>query len=270
VPVACSDRQRRERTYYDEYARRTAPQKVSFASIDRDDRPFNPYWRALWIVKTALRGDRQRLLDFGCGPGMYAVMCAHAGYEVFGFDLSGENVRAATALAAKYDLGDRVHFSEGVAEDLDYPDEFFDVVLGIDILHHVDIAPAISECRRVLKLGGLAVFREPVEALLFEPLRNSRLGLWIAPKDASFERHITEDERKLTSADLAMLRRVFPNQTVEYFGLFARLDRFLGRLVANASGASRLEILDRWLLNAAPFLRPFAGSVVMQLRRPSA
>jgi SAM-dependent methyltransferase len=268
MPVVDSGRQERERAYYDQYAKLTAPKEISFASVDgREERPFNPYWGALALVRAVYRADGQRLLDFGCGPGMYSVLCARLGYEVFGFDISSENVRAARALAARYGFGDRAHFLEGVAECLDYPDEFFDVVLGIDILHHVDIAPAIRECRRVLKPGGLAVFKEPVEALLLEPLRNSRLGFWITPKDASFERHITEDERKLTPTDLVVIQSVFPDVTMKRFRLFSRLEQFLGGLALNSSGASRLEIFDRWLLDTAPFLEPFAGAVLMQLRK---
>jgi 2-polyprenyl-3-methyl-5-hydroxy-6-metoxy-1,4-benzoquinol methylase len=267
-PATVSDRQRRERAYYDEYAKRSTPGELSFGPVDRrEERPFNPYWRAIAHVRDEFRGDGQRLLDFGCGTGVFSMMCARVGYEVFGFDISGENVRASTELAARYDFSDRVHFAEGLAECLDYSDDFFDAVLGIDILHHIDIGPAIRECRRVLKPGGLAVFKEPVEAWLYEPLRNSRLGLWIAPKEASFELHITEDERKLTSADLSTIRREFPHAVMERFHLFSRLDRFLGPLAVNSTGASRLEIFDRRVLDAVPVLGRLAGIVVMQLRK---
>jgi SAM-dependent methyltransferase len=265
--VGLSERQKRERAYYEEYAKR-AVDDVSFDAVDGPERrPFNPYWHALALVRSALRTECPRLLDVGCGAGEFSVMCARLGFDVHGVDVSSENVRRARELAAKYHVDDRTHFAEGVAEYLDFQDDFFDVLLGIDILHHIDIEPAARELHRVLKPGGVAIFKEPIESPLFEPLRNSRFGLWLAPKEASFERHITEDERKLTPEDLERLRQVFPEMNVDHFRVFSRLAPLFGRLAVEASGASRLERVDRWLLTAMPWLRELAGIVVIQARK---
>jgi SAM-dependent methyltransferase len=48
------------------------------------------------------------------------------------------------------------------ANDLRFPDESFDLVFGKAILHHLDLARALSEIRRVLKLQGRFVFLEPL------------------------------------------------------------------------------------------------------------
>ena len=265
--VALSERQKRERAYYEEYAKR-ATVEVSFDAVDgREQRPFNPYWHALALARSALRTGSPRMLDVGCGPGEFSVMCARLGFDVYGVDVSSENVRRARELAAKYHFDDRTHFAEGVAEHLDFQNDFFDVVLGIDILHHIDIEPTARELHRVLKPGGVAIFKEPIESPLFEPLRNSRFGIWLAPKEASFERHITQDERKLTARDLERLRRVFSEMNVEHFRVFSRLAPLFGRLALQASGASRLERVDRWLLAAMPSLRELAGIVVIQARK---
>jgi SAM-dependent methyltransferase len=267
VEGALTERQRRERAYYDEYARRKSPSELSFnAVLGREKRSWNPYWFVAELVRGAYHSRQQRVLDFGCGPGTYGVLFARIGYRVFGFDISPVNVEAASRLAAKYELSGRTEFVQGVAEHLEYPDGFFDLVVGIDILHHVDIPAALPETLRVLKPGGMAVFKEPVSAPGFDRVRNTRLGRWLAPKEASFDRHITEDERKLTRDDLALIKAISPSLMVHRFRVFSRLDALFGNRV-QWRGSSLLEMLDAVLLRYVPFLGRIAGTVVLVIRR---
>jgi SAM-dependent methyltransferase len=258
-------RQDRERRYYDEFVKRTPARVAALEAIRGERRPWNPYWYVAELVLERFNNRSQRLLDFGCGPGTYAVQFAHIGYQVYGFDISPSNIRAAEELAASYHVDDRTHFSAGQAEQLNYPSDYFDTIVGIDILHHVEIKPAMSECLRVLKPGGVAIFKEPIEAPWFDRLRNTRLGLALRSKDASFERHVTQDERKLTAEDLGAIRALC-RVDERRFRLVSRLETFVGRGLYTASGASRLEMLDAWLLENCSSLKPLAGSVVITCR----
>jgi 2-polyprenyl-3-methyl-5-hydroxy-6-metoxy-1,4-benzoquinol methylase len=266
--LALTDRQHRERAYYDEYARRTAPDRVWFEPVSgAERRPWNPYWFVAGLVRDAYTRRGQRLLDFGCGPGLYSVQFAHIGYEVFGFDISPANVQVAQQLSVQYGVQDRMHFQQGVAERLEYPDAYFDVIAGIDILHHVEIEPAIVECLRVLKPGGIAAFKEPVEAPLFDRLRNTRMGRWLAPKQASFELHITEDERKLTRSDLDTIMKAAPGAEVHPFRVLSRVEALFGDRAPRWRGSSLLEMLDPPLVRVVPGLHRLAGTVVIVFRR---
>jgi SAM-dependent methyltransferase len=270
--MALTERQIRERRYYDEFVRRTSPDIASLDAIrGTERRPWNPYWYVAELLRSSYRDPSQQLLDFGCGPGSYSVQCAHIGYEVWGFDISEGNIDMARQLADKYGMAGRTHFAVGAAERLDYPDSFFDVIVGIDILHHVDIEPAIRECLRVLKPSGMAIFKEPVEAPVFDRLRNTRLGRALRPKEASFERHITEDERKLTAGDVAMIHRMGRVEE-RRFRLLSRLDALAsgrgGHLFLTKTGASRLEMLDQYVCAACPALGVFGGNVVLVCRHP--
>lgn len=256
-----TDRQAAERQFYDSFAAK-APRQLGFAPVSgRERRPWNPYWRVHELARGWFHSPSQRLLDFGCGYGDTSVRLATVGYEVYGFDVSPANIDTARALSAQYGLEDRTRFSVQTAESLDYPDRFFDVIVGIDILHHVDIPAAVRECLRVLAPGGHVVFHEPVEAPLFEPLRNSRLGQWLVPKTASLERHVTRDERKLTRSDLRLIESLCGDLSVEPFLLFARLDRFLPR--PRRLRWSPLERLDAVLFRWMPPLRILRGKVVL-------
>jgi len=256
-------RQAAERQFYDSFAAK-GPRQFTFAPIaGRERRPWNAYWRVHELAQSWFNSPSQRMLDFGCGCGDTSVRLAKIGYDVYGFDVSPANVEVARALAVRYGFQDRVHVSVQTAESLDYPDDFFDVIVGIDILHHVDLPAALRECLRVLAPGGRVVFHEPVEAPVLEPFRNSRFGKWLVPKTESVERHVTKDERKLTRSDLRMIESLSPDLSIEPFLLLARLDRFLPKpRWLKWSPVERLDaILFRWL----PPLRTLRGKVVITL-----
>ncbi|MDQ5835510.1 MAG: methyltransferase domain-containing protein [Acidobacteriota bacterium] len=264
--IELTERQRRELEFYNEFSKRNEPSEVNFDVISGEEvRPWNSYWRVVEIVKQHFSSEGQRLLDFGCGAGTNSLIFAKIGYEVFGFDLSPSNISIAERLAQKYGVAERTHFSVSAAESLDYEDEFFDVIAGVDILHHVNIGESLAECARVLKPGGLAVFHEPVRAPVFDALRETRFGTWLAPKEASLNRHVTADERKLSDDDLALARRLYPDSSVEHFLLLSRLDRFIRN--PESKEPSRLERIDFSLFRALPFLKRYAGIIVLVLRK---
>ena len=265
--IALTERQWREREYYEKYSALNAPQRVSFdpvAGVER--RPWNPYWFLCQLVTSCYHSREQKLLDFGCGPGVYSVLFAKLGFQVFGFDISPSNVAIAAELADQYGMSDQTSFTTGVGEHLKYDDETFDVIVGVDILHHVDIARSIKECLRVLKPGGHAVFKEPVEVPVFDALRNTKLCTLVVPKAASLERHITEDERKLTAADLRMIKSLCPDTSVKRFRLFSRLDAF-NKQLATSGKSSAIEKLDEQIFRCLPFTKRFGGDLVICLRK---
>jgi 2-polyprenyl-3-methyl-5-hydroxy-6-metoxy-1,4-benzoquinol methylase len=266
--AAVTDRQSRERQYYDEYSKLHPPIPVVPEVVDGSEkRPWNPYWFVAEVVRSQLTTPGKRLLDFGCGPGNYSVQFARMGFTVHGFDISPNNVRVSQELAAKHGVSERTSFVEGAAEDLEYPDNFFDVIVGIDILHHVDIAPSMHECLRVLRPGGVAIFKEPVEVPIFDWLRNSAVGTWLVPKTKSFDRHVTEDERKLVKSDLDLIRSITGNMVEHRFRLLTRVEA-IGVRPRTSRGASLVEMLDYAVLSAIPPVRRFGGNVVLVFRKP--
>ncbi len=97
-----------------------------------------------------------RLLDAGCGPGLYAEELIRRGARVVGFDESPDMVRLArNRLGETADL--RVH---DLAEPLGWADDAsFDLAVMALVIHHVDDrVGALREICRVLRpLGRLVV-----------------------------------------------------------------------------------------------------------------
>jgi SAM-dependent methyltransferase len=95
-----------------------------------------------------------RVLDAGCGPGLYAEALLERGAEVVGFDASSAMVELA-----RERVGDRAEIRVArLDEPLPYPDASVDLVVCALAIHYVtDERAAFAEMRRVLRPGGAAV-----------------------------------------------------------------------------------------------------------------
>jgi 2-polyprenyl-3-methyl-5-hydroxy-6-metoxy-1,4-benzoquinol methylase len=263
--VDLTDRQRREQAFYGEFMRRNPVEEITFDPVDGlERRPWNPYWFVYEVLRQRCRPNEQRILDFGCGPGRSALRLARMGFEVHGFDICEESITTARKLAARYECGSRATFEVHTAEKLGYADGFFDAVCGFDILHHVDVPRAIAECARVLRPGGLAIFREHLEVPVFDAVRNTRVVKRFAPKTSSLEHEITEDERKLNRNDLDSIRHIFPDLVVHRFRVLSRLNWF----VRQEKLEILLERIDLGLIRAIPPLAALGGSAVLVMTKP--
>jgi SAM-dependent methyltransferase len=266
--ASLSERQRREKEYYEEYAGRVlVPKRIFAPTLAQGRKHWNPYHMVHGTAARNFRESRQRLLDLGCGPGVESLRLAMIGYQVYGVDISAHNVEIAERLAKKYRLEHRTHFTVQVAESLPYPSGFFDVIVGTNILHHVHIEKTIRECARVLGDDGIAIFLEPVQVPLFDRLRSTRLGRWLRAEGKSFERHVTEDERKLGPDDIETIRRVIPRVSVRKFGFLARLSQLVKERREFPVVLDILEQLDDFVFTVFPFLRRFGCYAVLTVRK---
>jgi len=261
-----TDRQQREVDFYEEYAQIQRVEEVDLSPVtSNESRPWNPYWYVYGRARQRFVSPTQRLLEFGCGIGIAAIRFATIGYEVWGFDISPDNLEIAKELAKKHNVADRCHFKVMPAERLSYESDFFDLITGVDILHHIEIPVAIKEAHRVLKPGGIAIFKEHVEAPIVDPLRNTRLVQAIAPSEKSLEHHITDDERKLNRDDLQIICNQFSRVEQQRFTILSRLDRLIPKAGDGVRG--RLQQLDRKMMQICPLMARLGGTVVLTCQK---
>ena len=101
----------------------------------------------------------RRVLDVGCGDGEFALELAKRGAVVTGIDASAAMIDAAKRRATQHNVD--ITFQVGMAEQLAFSAERFDVVTAITILCFVgDAAPVFREIARVLRPGGRLVIGE--------------------------------------------------------------------------------------------------------------
>jgi ubiquinone/menaquinone biosynthesis C-methylase UbiE len=107
--------------------------------------------------------EGQHILDVACGTGRGTAGLAKAvgvSGRVDALDLSEAMLDQARMKIEKLGLSDRVHFKQGNARELPYPDETFDLVYNgymFDLIPLDGFMPILKEMARVLKPGGKLV-----------------------------------------------------------------------------------------------------------------
>lgn len=102
-----------------------------------------------------------KILDVGTGPGFFPMILAEAGYQVTAVDYTEamlekakENVRLREQEIGR-ELMDHIHFQRMDAQNLEFEDESFDVIISRNLTWNLEEpARAYSEWYRVLKFGG--------------------------------------------------------------------------------------------------------------------
>lgn len=273
--TALTERQLREKNYYAQYALNfDVHHHIDFSPVEgpffeKERRPWNSYWRVYEIPVDHIRSNNShtplQLLDFGCGPGDNALRFSRVGYDITGFDICEENIKTCQKLFSLNNCESQGRFLVSPAETLEFQNESFDVVIGIDILHHVDIPMAMNEVRRVLKTDGIAIFREPIEVPLLDFLRNTRLVRFFFPNAPSLEAHITQDERKLNDQDLRLIKKIFPKTRIERSLVLARLDKFFRK--SHDTNPSLLEKCDHMITKLFPAWGKLGGAAVLVIKK---
>lgn len=226
------------------------------------DRYFNPPATTPYPLEYAYSqlGDvrGKTVLDFGCGSGENCPILARRGAQVVAVDISESLISLAMKRLRTHRISSAVHFVVASAHDLPLADASIDVVFGIAILHHLDLASTSRELSRVLKAGGRAIFQEPV--------RDSRILRRLRALIPYHAADVSPFERPLTTRELHDFAKPFQITSMRAFSLpFVNIASAFPRLRRTIRQAYRL---DRAILRTAPFMKAIAGIRVMQVVKP--
>jgi ubiquinone/menaquinone biosynthesis C-methylase UbiE len=214
----------------------------------------------------------KKVLDLGCGAGEAAVYFALKGAQVSAVDISPLMLQKTQESAKRFQVP--VDTYQMTVENLDLPDESFDVVYGSSVLHHSDVGLAIKMIARVLKKTGTAVFIDPLD---YNPVIN------IYRKIAKEVR--TPTEKPLTLKDIEGMGNYFTQVRLEHFWLLAMgifiymffieridpgKDRYWKRVIRESTRYQRLfdflNNLDKKILRLIPFLGRFCWTTIIILK----
>jgi len=95
-----------------------------------------------------------KLLDMGCGLGLFLKLWNPKKWELFGVDISKK--------AVGYAKNKGLNVKQDSLEETDFSDNYFDVITMFYVLEHLpNPLKVLKEVRRVLKKDGLLVIRIP-------------------------------------------------------------------------------------------------------------
>lgn len=192
-------------------------------------------WRAgqerrLAMVRRYVPLESQRVLDVGCGLGMYTSAFLRHTPHVFGVEIEADRVREARARAKGV--------ARSVGETLPFADDAFDVVFSHEVLEHVaDDRLCAREMVRVTRPDGHIVIFVPNRAYFFEThglywrgvyhFGNKPLVNWLPDP---LRNRLAPHVRAYTGRGLMRLFEDQPVQVVVHTQMFPGYDNIIARL----------------------------------------
>lgn len=203
------------------------------------------------VVVGARMAPGQRVLELGCGTGLFTEVFARTGAEITAVDISPQLIERARRRMHGWS-NVRLVLGPFETAPLDPP---FDAIVGSSVLHHLDIAPSLRRIFELLKPRGLMCFAEPnllnPQVFLERRFRNwPPFRSYTSPDETAFVRFSFTgvlrragfDEIQLTPFDW-----VHPYTPAR----FLRVVQHIGRV-----------------LESTPVVREFAGSLLIRGCRP--
>ena len=218
--------------------------------------------RRLQLIRCYAPLEGVRILDVGCGLGMYVRRFREFSQEVYGVDIDAEKVAEASQSLP--------NIQQAPAERLPFPDETFDVVLSHEVLEHVgDDRRAVAEALRVLAPGGRLVVFAPNRLYPFEThgcfwrgehrFGNIPLVNWLPNP---LRRRLCPHVRAYTSRGLRRLWRGLPGKVLVHTQIYPGYDKVVARRPALGKALRKVT----YALERTP-LRAFGLSHFVVLER---
>lgn len=225
-------------------------------------------WRAgqerrLAMLNAAAPLAGKRVLEFGCGIGLYLREIRRYTPHVFGFDIEIERLQDGRARGVE-------GLVAAAGERLPFADASFDVVFSNEVLEHVqDDRAACREIARVLRAGGRAVIFAPNRWYPFEThgiywrghyhFGNKPFVNWLPD---GLRNALAPHVRAYTARQLRALFDGTPMRVVSHTQVFPGFDN----LVARTGAAGRALRTTLYHLEASP-LRAFGLSHLLVMEK---
>ncbi len=117
--------------------------------------PNRSTWAGLMLSGSPSR--KLKVLDVGCGPGVFSIIAASEGHDVTGIDVSDKMIEEAIGNSSKFGASPRFMLMD--SDDMSFEDGSFDLIVSRDAMWVMpDPDKTLREWFRVLKSGGRIVY----------------------------------------------------------------------------------------------------------------
>tara|TARA_Y100000588_G_C14241658_1_gene919668 strand:- start:571 stop:1344 length:774 start_codon:yes stop_codon:yes gene_type:complete len=201
--------------------------------------------------------ENKKILDYCCGTGLYSILPAVRKAHIFGIDFSEKSIEIAKQRAELFDVNNNCNFTVGDAEELDFEDNFFDLVLSYGSLSYLNLEKSFKELKRVLKPSGKVIV---VDSLGYNPLINHNRKRNIK----NYASDYVDELKTITHKDLNICLKYFSSYNIKYFDLLTLFGSLLSRKSGYKIQPSRLVKIDNYLLKI-PILNRLAFKFVCEI-----
>jgi ubiquinone/menaquinone biosynthesis C-methylase UbiE len=129
------------------------------------------YQLLLKMIKPVTSFKDKRVLEVGCGLGVFCIHVARNGGEAIGLDISRNAILEAKTLSKQYHVQDNVEFVVSDARFLPFVDRSRDMIVSSEVLEHISgHEKAFHEFARIIDQSGYICITVPnlISSLFFE------------------------------------------------------------------------------------------------------
>ncbi len=205
--------------------------------------------RANYFVNLGKINSQSKVLEIGCGTAIFTEKIYNkTKAKITAIDISEDLLNQAKKKLPE------VIFKIDDAMNLSFEDNYFDLVYGSSILHHLDFEKSLSEIFRVLKHGGIVIFAEPnmINPQIFVQKNIPFIKRWMGD---------SPDETAIVRWKLAKLLKSLSFSAIKIFPydfLHPAIPKPLINFVKKTG-----ELIEK-----LPILKEIAGSVVIYAEKP--
>ncbi len=203
------------------------------------------------------RPKNRVFLEYGCGMGKGGRLekLAGQGAVTHGIDISDYAIEVLSKNAQEEGL--EIDYQVMNAEEMSFKDDYFDIIYGAGILHHLDLEKSYESIASKLKEEGTAVFIEP---LGHNPLIN---GFRNRTPDIR-----TDDEHPLLMSDFKLAKKYFKKVDLRYFYLTTLAVPVIFKNNPPKALIGFFNGVDKVIFKLLPFMRKYAWQVVVKFSDP--
>jgi len=222
-----------------------------------------------FIIALKNLAPKSKILDIGCGEGIFVNYAVKNGHQAWGLDFSEEMIEIAKARCPG------AVFLTGTLENFlrKYPGEKFDAIAMFEIIEHLsDPLKLVTDARAILLPGGKLVISVPnrdcwpVRHFMDNPpqhlTRWNKQSLLYLSKKAGFAVDEIRTTRFLSSAHF-FLTYLFTQ--LPFYTLFRQQKQFLGKLETKKEEKQLQGIPVAFFKKAGPFLRKLRNAMFWPL-----
>lgn len=203
--------------------------------------------RANLIISNSKISQTSKVMEIGCGTGLFTEKFAVTGAAITAVDISKELLKTARERNLK-----NVNFVEKPFENCQAEGPF-DAIIGSSVLHHLNVDISFPRILELLKPGGILCFAEPnmLNPQVFAERKFRRFFPQVSPDETAFERRSLF--RKLEKLGYVNIK------IIPFDWMHPSIPPLLLPLIKTVNG----------FLEAIPFIREFSGSLLIKAEKPS-